>query len=135
MASVDLQALRERLLNEAEASVQLNSEVAARWAHLFQLNVPQELHQEMLNQQAACDTIVTAVRAQLREKDDEYVRMLKQQGEDIDLLLLNMGKQVEDMQNAYHDELTQIDEAYMQVSVLQCIAKSMSCVHVQPRHR
>ena len=117
-----MQALRERLLNEAEASVQLNSEVAARWAHLFQLNVPQELHQEMLNQQAACDTIiaskdaiVTSVRAQLREKDDEYVRMLKQQGEDIDLLLLNMGKQVEDMQTAYQDELAQIDDAYMQV--------------------
>lgn len=117
-----VQALRERLLNEAEASVQLNCEVAARWAHLFQLNVPQELQQEMVNQQAACDTIiaskdaiVTAVRAQLREKDDEYVRMLKQQGEDIDLLLLNMGKQVEDMQAAYHDELAQIDDAYMQV--------------------
>ena len=117
-----MQALRERLLTEAEASVQLNSEVAARWAHLFQLNVPQELHQEMLNQQAACDTIiaskdaiVTSVRAQLREKDDEYVRMLKQQGEDIDLLLLNMGKQVEDMQTAYQDQLAQIDDAYMQV--------------------
>ena len=116
------QVLRERLLTEAESSVQLNAEVASRWGHLFRLEVPQELHQEMLSQQAACDTIiaskdaiVAAMRSQLHDKDDEYVRMLKQQGEDVDLLLLNMGKQLEEMQTAYRNELAQIDDAYMQV--------------------
>ena len=76
----------------------------------------------MLSQQAACDTIiaskdaiVAAMRGQLHQKDDEYVRMLKQQGEDIDSLLLNMGKQLEEMQTAYRDELSQIDSTYMQV--------------------
>ncbi|KAA6420207.1 MAG: coiled-coil domain-containing protein [Trebouxia sp. A1-2] len=115
------QVLRERLLTEAESSVQLNAEVASRWGHLFRLEVPQELHQEMLSQQAACDTIiaskdaiVAAMRSELHDKDDEYVRMLKQQGEDVDLLLLNMGKQLEDMQTAYRNELAQIDDAYMQ---------------------
>lgn len=78
----------------------------------------------MLSQQAACDKIiaskddiVAAMRAQLHEKDDEYVRMLKQQGEDVDQLLLNMGKQLDEMQTAYRNELAQIDEAYMQVCV------------------
>ena len=117
--------LRDRLLTEAESSVQLNAEVASRWGHLFRLEVPQELHQEMLSQQAACDTIiaskdaiVAAMRSQLHDKDDEYVRMLKQQGEDVDLLLLNMGKQLEEMETAYRNELAQIDDAYMQVCVL-----------------
>ena len=120
-----LQVLRDRLLTEAESSVQLNAQVASRWGHLFRLEVPQELHQEMLSQQAACDTIiaskdaiVAAMRSQLHDKDDEYVRMLKQQGEDVDLLLLNMGKQLEEMQMAYRNELAQIDDAYMQVCVV-----------------
>ncbi|DBA94491.1 TPA: hypothetical protein ACH3X1_002082 [Trebouxia sp. C0004] len=115
------QVLRECLLTEAESSVQLNAEVAGRWGHLFRLEVPQELHKEMLSQQGACDTIVAskdaiiaAMRLQLHDKDDEYVRMLKQQGEDVDLLLLNMGKQLEEMQTAYRNELAQIDGAYMQ---------------------
>lgn len=118
------QVLRERLLTEAESSVQLNAEVASRWGYLFRLEVPQELHQQMLSQQAACDKIiaskdeiVAAMRTQLHEKDDEYVRMLKQQGEDVDQLLLNMGKQLDEMQTAYRNELAQIDEAYMQVCV------------------
>jgi dynein regulatory complex protein 1 len=121
--------LRHRLLTEAESSVQLNAEVASRWGHLFRLEVPQELHQEMLSQQAACDTIiaskdaiVAAMRSQLHDKDDEYVRMLKQQGEDVDLLLLNMGKQLEEMQTAYRNELAQIDDAYMQVCGL-CLVR------------
>lgn len=89
---------------------------------LCRLQVPQDLQREMLSQQAACDTIiaskdaiVAAMQGQLHQKDDEYVRMLKQQGEDVDLLLLNMGKQLEEMQTAYRDELAQIDDAYMQV--------------------
>ena len=44
--------------------------------------------------------------------------MLKQQAEDIDMLLLSMGKQLEEMQTAYRDELSQIDDAYMQVRSL-----------------
>lgn len=90
------------------------------------LQVPQDLQREMLSQQAACDTIiaskdaiVAAMRGQLHQKDDEYVRMLKQQAEDVDLLLLNMGKQLEEMQTAYRDELAQIDGAYMQVHTTQ----------------
>ena len=117
-----LQVLRDKLLAEAEESVRLNADVAARWAQLFRLEVPQELHQEMQSQQAACDEIIASkdaivadMRAQLHQKDDEYVRMLKQQGEDVDSLLASMQKQLEDMQEAYRDELTQIDEAYMQV--------------------
>ena len=117
-----LQVLRDKLLSEAEESVRLNAEVGARWAQLFRLEVPQELHHEMQSQQAACDDIIASkdaivadMRAQLHQKDDEYVRMLKQQGEDVDRLLASMQQQLEEMQQAYRDELVQIDEAYMQV--------------------
>ena len=130
-----VQVLRERLLTEAECSVRLNAEVASRWGYLFRLEVPQELHQEMLTQQAACDTIiaskdavVAAMRSQLHDKDDEYVSMLKQQGEDVDSLLLNMGKQLEEMQTAYRDELAQIDDAYLQVSSQSKALSSQGCL-------
>lgn len=114
--------LRDKLLAEAEESVRLNADVAARWAQLFKVEVPQELHQQMQSQQAACDEIIASkdaivadMRTQLHQKDDEYVRMLKQQGEDVDKLLASMQQQLEELQQAYRDELVQIDEAYMQV--------------------
>lgn len=123
-ATLLAQVLRDKLLAEAEESVRLNADVAARWAQLFRLEVPQELHQEMQSQQAGCDEIIASkdaivadMRAQLHQKDDEYVRMLKQQGEDVDSLLASMQKQLEEMQEAYRDELMQIDEAYMQVVI------------------
>lgn len=108
---------------------------------MCRLQVPQDLQQEMLNQQAACDTIiaskdaiVAAMRAQLHQKDDEYVRMLKQQGEDVDLLLLNMGKQLEEMQTAYRDELAQIDDAYMQVHTPPCYSLTVYITSQQKPH-
>lgn len=117
-----LQVLRDKLLAEAEESVRLNADVAARWAHLFKVEVPQELQEQMQSQQAACDEIIASkdaivadMRTQLHQKDDEYVRMLKQQGEDVDKLLASMQQQLEELQQAYRDELEQIDEAYMQV--------------------
>ena len=55
-----VQALRDKLLAEAEASATHNAQVAQRWQDLFALEVPQELHAEMVQQQEACSTIISS---------------------------------------------------------------------------
>lgn len=118
-----MQELRDKLLEEAEESSEQNGEVAKKWAHLFDIDVPQDLQAEIQEQQGLCqeilgskDKLITHIRTELKQKDDEYVRTLKQQAEDIDLLLQYMCQQLENMQAAYRDELTESEAAFLQVS-------------------
>ena len=48
-----------------------------------------------------CCMLADDMVAELKAKDDEYVRALKQQAEDVDMLLQYMGQQLEEMQNGY----------------------------------
>ena len=52
------QELRGKLLAEAEHSARRNATVAMRWADLFGIEVPQELHAEIEQQRVACDKII-----------------------------------------------------------------------------
>ena len=117
-----LQVMRNKLLAGAEGSARDNAAIAGRWAELYALEVPQELQGEMHAQQAACAAIVQAkgglveeMKGELKGKDDEYVRTLKQQAEDVDLLLQYMSTQLEEMQTAYREELSEVESAFLQV--------------------
>ena len=52
------QVLRGKLLAEAEHSARRNATVAMRWADLFGIEVPQDLHAEIEQQRLACDKII-----------------------------------------------------------------------------
>ena len=115
------QELRGKLLAEAEQSAQRNAGVAIRWADLFQYDVPQELDSEIQKQREACDKIIESkdqlileLRGQLKLKDDEYVKALKRQAEDVELLLGKLGQQFSMMQGAYAEELEAIEAAFLQ---------------------
>ena len=117
------QVMRDKLLAGAEGSARDNAAIAGHWAELYALEVPQELQGEMHAQQAACAAIVQAkgglveeMKGELKGKDDEYVRTLKQQAEDVDLLLQYMSTQLEEMQTAYREELSEVESAFLQVS-------------------
>ena len=49
-------------------------------------------------------------------KDEEYVRALKQQSEDIETLLDRMSQQFKEMQEEYEVELEQIEDAFLKVN-------------------
>ncbi len=55
------------------------------------------------------------IRTELKRKDDEFVKTLKRQAEDIDTLLQYMSRQFVEMQNAYKEELDEIESAFLQV--------------------
>ena len=114
------QELRGKLLTEAEHSARRNATVAMRWADLFSVELPQELYEEIERQRAQCnkitaskDRLIAEIKNELKAKDDEYVKALKRQAEDIDQLLLHMGQQFKDMQAAYLEELEEIEQAFL----------------------
>ncbi|KAJ9522775.1 hypothetical protein QJQ45_019817 [Haematococcus lacustris] len=115
------QELRAKLLAEAEQSARQNAAVAMRWADLFSIDVPQDLYMEIERQRMACEKIIGSkdkliheIKTELKKKDDEFVKTLKRQAEDIDTLLQYMSRQFVEMQNAYKEELEEIENAFLQ---------------------
>jgi dynein regulatry complex protein 1 len=109
-----------RLQEEAIESGKRNAAVEMRWQELMGYNMPQELLRELNMQRAGCEAIISSkdsliqeFRLELKGKDEEYVKSLKQQGEDITQLIARMRKQYQDLQHEYASELSQIEEAFM----------------------
>ncbi|KAG2497477.1 hypothetical protein HYH03_004630 [Edaphochlamys debaryana] len=115
------QDLRAKLLAEAEQSARQNAAVAMRWADLFSIEVPQDLYNEIEAQRQACERIISSkdkligeIKGELKKKDDEFVKTLKRQAEDVDTLLQFMSRQFVEMQNAFKEELDEIENAFLQ---------------------
>lgn len=70
-----------------------------------------------------CDPSIFALHAEikneLKKKDDEFVKTLKGQAEDVDTLLQYMSRQFVEMQNAFKEEMDEIEGACLQVSCLK----------------
>ena len=87
--------------------------------------VPHELQQQITEQQSACAEIIKSkqqmietIRGELRRKDDEYVRCLRRQAEDNELLLSTLNNQLEEVQRAHKGELLGIESAFLQVNLV-----------------
>lgn len=87
----------------------------------------QDLYGEIERQRQACEKIIASkdklimeIKTELKKKDDEFVKTLKRQAEDVDTLLQYMSRQFVEMQNAFKEELDEIENAFLQVRQL-CI--------------
>ncbi|KAJ9445493.1 Dynein regulatory complex protein 1 [Diplonema papillatum] len=115
--------LRERLQNkadEAAASGRRDSSVLMKWNSLFQKTVPQDLLEAINKQKEACgkiieskDRLISDLKEELKNKDEEYVRALKSQASAIDQLIATMHKRTKDVVNLYSDELEAIEAAFL----------------------
>ena len=83
---VNRQGRRQKLLYEAESSARQNAAVAMKWSALFDKEIPQELLAEIELQRDTCERIIQSkdrlikeFKAELKAKDDEYVKSLKKQ--------------------------------------------------------
>lgn len=132
MAAVDAEAIRcaaedhrsatreSRRTEEAAHSATHTAAVQLRWAALYDTRVPQELHAELDEQRAACDRIIHAkdrliqeYQQELWRQDEEYVKALKRQTEDIDQLIDVMHHQTNAFAAAYEQELEAIGVAFL----------------------
>jgi len=110
-----------KLQQEALASAKANAAIEMKWAELLEKDIPQELQKDIQSQMESCNAIIASkddlindFQLQLRGKDEEYVRTLRQQAEDIDQLITRIRKEFKDLQNEYEKELDAIEEAYME---------------------
>ena len=110
---------REKLEAECKASMERFEEITKRWDSAHVLKVPQALQDMMTNQRelinsmiAEKEKIIQTFQLELKSKDDQYVKDLKKQAEDIDLIIERMNTQIKNLQKAYREELTKIDQAF-----------------------
>ncbi|GBG27956.1 Dynein regulatory complex protein 1 [Hondaea fermentalgiana] len=109
------------LQGEALTSGKKNASVEMRWAELMEHNMPLELAKEMAKQRKACEEIIHSknrliaeFQRELKIKDEEYVKALKQQGCDIEELLARMASQYKELRAQYEEELKNIEDAFLQ---------------------
>ena len=121
---VDENIRRERLhklQGEALSSAKANAAIEMKWAELLDMDIPQALHHEIQSQMQSCRTAIQAkddligdFQKQLRSKDEEYVRTLRQQGEDVETLLQKIRKEYRELYSEYNNEFHSIEDAFVE---------------------
>ena len=108
-----------RLQQEALTSAKANAAIDMKWAELLEKEIPQELHFEIQSQMTSCaniirskDEIIVEFQRQLRAKDEEYVRNLRQEADDVEVLVQRIRREFVELKEEYDKELTAIELAY-----------------------
>mmetsp|Transcript_13384 Transcript_13384/g.32787 ORF Transcript_13384/g.32787 Transcript_13384/m.32787 type:complete len:624 (+) Transcript_13384:934-2805(+) len=111
----------EALQIEAVSSGRKNAAVELKWADLLYIDIPQELHDQLLLQKEACLNILEGKDRRIREfltelknKDEEYQKMLKRQAHDVNLLIKKMRAQYVGLQEKHDDQVGEIENAFAQ---------------------
>eukprot|EP00112_Aurelia_sp_Birch-Aquarium-sp1_P006706 Seg1734.8 transcript_id=Seg1734.8/GoldUCD/mRNA.D3Y31 product="Dynein regulatory complex protein 1" protein_id=Seg1734.8/GoldUCD/D3Y31 len=109
----------EKLAAEAKSAVDKFEEVTKKWDLALSKDTPQTLHEMLTEQKTACDAmideknkLINDLQQELKGKDDQYVKDLRKEAEDIDLMIERMEEQVRTLLQAYREELTQIEKAF-----------------------
>jgi dynein regulatory complex protein 1 len=109
------------LQHEALASAKANAAIEMKWGELLEKEIPQELHHDIQIQMDSCNAIIKSkdeliadFQTQLRAKDEEYVRTLRQQADDVDELINRIRREFKELQYEYDKELDAIEEAYFE---------------------
>lgn len=110
-----------KLQNEAVSSAKSNAAIEMKWAELLESEIPQELHHEIQVQMSACNAVVASKDAligefqtQLRSKDEEYVKILRFQGEEIGSLIGKIRSEFRELRSEYETEMETIENAYIE---------------------
>lgn len=109
----------EALQIEAVTSGRKNAAIEMKWAELLNMDIPQELNEQLEFQKKACQLIIDTkdrrirdFQQELKNKDEEYIKMLKQQSADITSLNSKMRDQYHTMRRHYEQQLEEIEEAF-----------------------
>ncbi|KAF3849937.1 hypothetical protein F7725_019656, partial [Dissostichus mawsoni] len=106
----------ERLEKDLKSSQEIFEEITIGWSLSTQRAIPQELHEALNNQQQLCDALIedkkkliNDLQQELKVGDDRYVKDLRKQTEELDLMMERMEDQIKTLIKAYREELTQIE--------------------------
>jgi len=111
----------EALQIEAVTSGRKNAAIEMKWADLLNMDIPQELNDQLQFQVNACQQIIESkdrrirdFQTELKNKDEEYIKMLKQQSADITTLIGKMREQYHMLRRHYEQQLEEIEGAFEQ---------------------
>ncbi|KAG2467700.1 DRC1 protein, partial [Polypterus senegalus] len=109
----------EKLENEAKTSLEKFEDIRKKWASAKAKEIPQDLRDALNMQQRHCaqlieekSKIINELQQELKVQDDKYVKDLKRQAEDVDLMIERMEEQIKNLMKCYREELTQIEKAF-----------------------
>ncbi|KAM4772434.1 dynein regulatory complex protein 1 [Rhinophrynus dorsalis] len=109
----------EKLNSEAKMSMEKFEDITNKWGNTQGKKIPQELWDILNSQQQHCahliedkNKLISELQQELKRKDDQYVKDLKKQAEDIDLLIERMEEQIKNLVKTYREELLQIEKAF-----------------------
>ncbi|XP_017176442.1 dynein regulatory complex protein 1 isoform X1 [Mus musculus] len=110
----------EKLENEVKTSQDKFDEITAKWEEGRRKRIPQELWEMLNSQQVHCAELIedknklaNELQQELKIKDDQYVKDLKKQSEDITLILERMEEQVKNVMKNFRQELIHIELEYL----------------------
>ena len=109
----------ERLEAEVTAGAERFDEIMRKWSESKGKTIPQELLGLLQQQKTSCsamvdekDKLIGELQHELKTKDDQYVKDLKKQAEDVDLILERMEEQAKTLLRANKEEMGEIEKSY-----------------------
>uniref|UniRef100_UPI00358F76F0 dynein regulatory complex protein 1-like isoform X2 n=1 Tax=Myxine glutinosa TaxID=7769 RepID=UPI00358F76F0 len=109
----------EKLQAEAQEGQEHFETISRTWCTSEKLNVSQDLHSALCNQQQEClkfigrkNHMIGELHQELSMRDESFVQCLKQQAEDITLIIERSEHRTQDMMFAQQEELETIEKAF-----------------------
>ncbi|TFJ95787.1 villin-like protein [Platysternon megacephalum] len=108
----------EKLENESKTNQDKFEEITSKWGSTKEKTIPQDLWDVLNQQQQQCallieekNKLISELQQELKSKDDQYVKDLRKQSDDINLLVERMEEQIRNLMKTYRRELTKIEVA------------------------
>ncbi|XP_062406695.1 dynein regulatory complex protein 1 [Sardina pilchardus] len=110
-----------KLEAEAKSSLEKFEEISKRWTGARLREIPQELRDALNSQTQLCATLIedknkliNELQQELKVCDDRYVRDLKRQADEVDLMVERMEEQVKSLITTYREEIKEIQGSFDQ---------------------
>lgn len=104
---------------EVTAGAERFEEITQKWSKAKSMRIPQDLQSLFEKQKSCCsamvdekDKLIGELQQELKAKDDQYVKHLKKQAEDVELILERMEEQTKTLFKTYMEELTEIEKSF-----------------------
>ncbi|KAG9347681.1 hypothetical protein JZ751_005254 [Albula glossodonta] len=109
----------EKLEDEAKTSLEKFEEITEKWTVARAKEIPQELRDALVSQQQLCalliedkNKLINDLQEELKISDNLYVKDLKRQGEDVDLMIERMEEQIKCLMRSYKEEYEKIESSF-----------------------
>ncbi len=107
------------ILEELEQSAKINRDIEAKWSVVAQKTIPKELYMEIGKQYqqssgliAAKEQLIKALQAELKQKDEDYVKQLSQHQEDVVEIVRRMQMQFHNHIQTCEEQLKDIEQQF-----------------------